>query len=248
LLDGQGADEIMGGYHKYYRWYWQELYKRNRLKESGELKAAHAIGVNEDFTIKHKIAALAPEFTTALLQSRKAKLAYRDAALHPDFRFSNRRNLYYATPATYDLNGVLYYNTVVNGLEELLRLADRNSMAHSVEVRLPFLHHKLVEFLFTLPSSFKIHEGWSKFLLRKAVDKKLPDEITWRKGKVGFEPPQEKWMMMPAVQDAIATGKKKLVETGILDRREIDKKIQPHHGYAADNREWKYWSASYLFT
>ena len=60
------------------------------------------------------------------------------------------------------------------GLEELLRFADRNSMAHGREVRLPFLNHELVEFVFSLPSQLKMHEGWTKFLLRKAMDKKLP--------------------------------------------------------------------------
>ncbi|HET7897041.1 MAG TPA: asparagine synthase C-terminal domain-containing protein, partial [Flavisolibacter sp.] len=177
LLDGQGADEILGGYHKYYKWWWQELYRQKQLRKSGELRAARALGVKEPFGLHHKLAALLPEFSASLLQGRKAKQAFRHPDLNRDFAFENKRNLYYSTPSSFDLNGALYYNTVVNGLEELLRFADRNSMAHSVEVRLPFLYHPLVEFLFTLPPHFKIHQGWTKWLLRKTMENKLPNEI-----------------------------------------------------------------------
>ena len=61
----------------------------------------------------------------------------------------------------------------------------------ALEVRLPFLHHHLVSFLFSLPSTHKIHKGWTKWLLRKAIEEKLPEKIAWRKDKTGFEPPQK---------------------------------------------------------
>src|SRR4030095_6954468 len=86
------------------------------------------------------------------------------------------------------------FNTCIYGLEELLRYADRNSMAHGCEVRLPFLDHNLVEFIFSLPADFKINKGWTKWILRKSVNDKLAAEITWRKNKIGFEPPQQQWM------------------------------------------------------
>ena len=247
LLDGQGADEILAGYHKYYKWYWQELYKEKRLKKSGELKAAKQLSLPEAFGLKNKIAALFPDFAASVLEGRKEKKAYKSSDLERDFAFSNKRNLYYTTPLQFTLNGALYYNTVVNGLEELLRLADRNSMAHSTEVRLPFLDHKLVEFLFTLPPELKIHKGWTKWLLRKATEDMLPREITWRKDKVGFEPPQKQWMMNQQVSDAIQEGKKKLVNEKILSESVLSKKIQPKEAHAAESNDWKYWSASFLF-
>ena len=244
LLDGQGADEILAGYHKYYKWYWQELYRNKKL--SNELKLAKQLGVTETFSIKNKFAALLPQFAAGILEGRKAKQAFNDPALNRDFAFANKKNLYYTLPASFDLNGALYFNTFVNGLEELLRLADRNSMAHSTEVRLPFLSYELVQFLFTLPPNFKINNGWTKWLLRKSVEKKLPSEIVWRKDKVGFEPPQKMWMENKKVQEAIMHGKKKLVENEILNPSVL-KKTQPHTAYAAVNNEWKYWSASFLF-
>ena len=85
----------------------------------------------------------------------------------------------------------------------MLRFADRNSMAHSREVRLPFLNHNLVEFLFTLPSHYKIHNGWTKYILRKSAEDILPKEITWRVDKIGYEPPQKKWMENPIMKDLV---------------------------------------------
>ncbi|HZH95206.1 MAG TPA: asparagine synthase (glutamine-hydrolyzing), partial [Flavisolibacter sp.] len=202
LLDGQGADEILAGYHKYYKWYWQELYRRNKLTASTEVSTAKAIGIQESFGLTSRTAALFPQLAAALQQSKKKKEAFQSTDLNRDFAFSNKEHLYYSLPVNADLNSALYFNTFNYGLEELLRLADRNSMAHSVEVRLPFLSHELVGFLFTLPPHFKINGGWSKWLLRKTVEPMLPKEIVWRRDKTGFEPPQMAWMENKEVQAA----------------------------------------------
>jgi asparagine synthase (glutamine-hydrolysing) len=247
LLDGQGADETLGGYHKYYKWYWQELYRQGRLKASGELQAAHALGVKEGFGPTAKAAAFFPHFAASMLQSRKAKAAARHPDLHPEFSATVKQHSYYSTPAHFDLNGALHFNTFTYGLEELLRLADRNSMAHSTEVRLPYLSHQLVEFLFTLPAHYKIRDGWTKWLLRKSAEPLLPAEIAWRKDKVGFEPPQKTWMQHPATAAAIQEGKRVLVEEGVLHARVLDKKIRPHDAHAAEASDWKYWTAALLF-
>jgi len=247
LLDGQGADETLAGYHKYYKWYWQELYRNKKLSQSHELKAANDLGINERFGLPNKLAALFPDFAAGILQTRKSKKAFQHTDFNREFAFSNKQSFYYATPSIFDLNGALYYNTFVNGLEELLRFADRNSMAHAVEIRLPFLDHQLVEFLFTLPSQLKIHNGWTKWLLRKSVEDMLPQEIVWRKDKIGFEPPQKKWMEEKNMQEAIFEGKRKLVQQNILQPSVLSKKIKPHTSYAAHSWDWRYWSASYLF-
>jgi asparagine synthase (glutamine-hydrolysing) len=246
LLDGQGADEVLAGYHRYYKWYWRELYRKKMLAASGEVKAARELGVDEGFSFKDKAAALLPEFSAAIVQGRKATEAFRQAGLDRDFAFANKKNLYYSTPTAFDLNGVLYFNSFVSGLGELLRLADRNSMAHATELRLPFLNHELVAFLFTLPAQLKIRSGWTKWILRQSVKDDLPPEITWRRDKIGFEPPQKKWMENKTVQEAIMAGKKKLVDHGILSPLTLQK-AEPHTAYAARGFDWKYWSASYLF-
>ena len=247
LLDGQGADEILAGYRKYYKWFLRELYRTKRGQLAKELRAAKGLSIKERFGTKDKAAALLPDFAASLLQTQKSKKAFHHPALNRDFAFAYKQDFYYALPPHQNLNGALHYNTFVNGLEELLRLADRNSMAHSVEVRLPFLSHHLVEFLFTLPPHFKIHQGWTKWLLRKAVEAKLPEEIVWRRDKVGYEPPQKLWMQTEAVQERIREAKKKLVGEGILNKGVLSEKIQPKDAHEDQSFDWRYWSAAGLF-
>jgi asparagine synthase (glutamine-hydrolysing) len=136
---------------------------------------------------------------------------------------------------------------MLKGLQELLRYADRNSMAHSREVRLPFLSHEVVEFLFSLPSEFKIRNGWTKWIMRQTFKDILPDEITWRKDKIGFEPPQRNWMKNKDIEDKVLFNRNILISNGILHPN-LDK-----HGYKAedaihgDNKNWKFLMAGNLY-
>ena len=248
LLDGQGADETLAGYHKYYKWYWQELFKKRKLMGSGEIKAARELGIKETFGYKNIMASFFPDFAAVFLERQYLLHALRHNDLTKDFIRNQSREAYYTRPAHFNLNGVLYFNTCIHGLEELLRYADRNSMAHGREVRLPFLGHELVEFIFSLPSGFKIRQGWTKWLLRKAMDKKLPGEITWRRDKVGFEPPQKIWMENKGIQQAIQEAKRKLVNEKILKPESLNNKIVSKAAHDADNFDWRYLSAAVLFT
>jgi asparagine synthase (glutamine-hydrolysing) len=240
LLDGQGADEILAGYHKYYKWYWQELFRKRKLISSGELKKAKEIGVNEKFEFKNIIASLFPDFASVLLERQYLLHALKQEDLSREFVRLQSKEAYYATPTTFTLNGVLYFNTCMHGLEELLRYADRNSMAHGREVRLPFLSHELVEFLFLLPSHFKIRQGWTKWTLRKATEKTLPSAITWRPNKIGLEPPQLSWMQLPPVLEMIREAKRKLINEKVLKPEVMNKTIQPSGAYEKDNYAWRY--------
>ncbi|HEY5969683.1 MAG TPA: asparagine synthase (glutamine-hydrolyzing), partial [Chitinophagaceae bacterium] len=212
LLDGQGADETLAGYHKYYKWYWQELFRKRKLISSNELIAAKELGITEKFGWRNRVAALFPEFATLFLERHYLLNALRHEDLTKDFTQLQSKEAYYITPEIFSLNGVLYFNTCMHGLEELLRYADRNSMAHGREVRLPFLDHELVEFIFSLPSNFKIRSGWTKWLLRETMKNKLPNEIVWRRDKTGFEPPQEQWIQNEKITELIRDAKKILVD------------------------------------
>ena len=245
LLDGQGADETLAGYSKYYKWYWQELFQKRRLVRSGELKASKALGVSESFGMRNVVAALFPDIASVLLERQYLVNALRHEELTREFVRLQSREAYYSTPEQFNLNGVLHFNTCVHGLEELLRYADRNSMAHGREVRLPFLDHKLVEFVFSLPSDFKIREGWTKWILRKTMDGRLPDEITWRKTKVGFEPPQERWMEDRRVIEMMYEAKRKLVEEKILRPSVLNRSAKPHSAHAEDADDWRYLAAAF---
>ncbi len=239
LLDGQGADEILGGYHRYYHWYWQELLAKKELtllfKEAA--KAKH-LGVKERLTLSHYLAALMPETAAGQLQRRAASRL--DGDLNTDFVKDNHDSGAFQKPVVRKLNDILYFNTINVGLVELLRYADRNAMAHSREVRLPFLNHELVQFIFALPANLKIHDGWTKWILRQAMDKHLPAAITWRKDKIGFEPPQKQWFQDKRIFDFLHEQKRKLVNKGILNRHVLNKPVAGRHAHEAANYDWRY--------
>src|SRR4029079_11788448 len=98
LLDGQGADEILAGYHKYYKWYWQELYRKMQLSRSGELKAARQLGINEPFTIKNKIAAWFPGFASIVMERQYLLKAIGQEDLDKEFVQLQSKEAYYTPP------------------------------------------------------------------------------------------------------------------------------------------------------
>ncbi|UZE58459.1 asparagine synthase C-terminal domain-containing protein [Aeromonas veronii] len=85
----------------------------------------------------------------------------------------------------------------------LTHYEDRMSMAWAREVRLPFLDFRLVEFCLRLPENMKIRNGWTKYILREALNDLLPKSIAWRKDKQGFVNPQEEWLKNELKEDVI---------------------------------------------
>ena len=247
LLDGQGADEILAGYPRYIHWYLQEVLSRHKLGATQIERNAFRKN-NQPFRwdIKNIVAAFLPAHAAMQLEKIEFHKTIYHPDINPDFLMLLKGHEWEGIhkPIVTKLNDILHFNTTEMGLEELLRFADRNSMAHGREVRLPFLNHELVEFIFSLPSQLKMHDGWTKFLLRKAMDKKLPDEIVWRKEKVGFETPQKTWMQDAAVQAYIQEAKRKLVNAGILTKKSLDKKIEPLPVHADKNYDWRYLCAA----
>lgn len=173
LLDGQGADEFLAGYPPYYPLYFSQLFyhaRRSYVKEVSDYRKFHGKQVSHaNLDLKETI--------------RMRLGRYRRLILGKDLPVSGQL-----------LKQTLRHDTLNSGLATLLRYADRNSMAHAREVRLPFLSHQLVEFAFTLPDHFLLQGGWTKYVLRQAMKDMLPSEICWRKDKVGYEPPQQQWM------------------------------------------------------
>lgn len=250
LLDGQGADEILAGYHKYIHWYLQQLISRKKFSQAmAEKKIILANKTPLRWGLGNYLATYLPAHAAIHLESKE----YNKIVRHPDFNQDLIKSLRgrewegIRKPIITKLNDILYYNTVEMGLEELLRFADRSSMAHGVEVRLPYLSHQLVEFVFSLPADLKIHKGWTKWLLRKAMVKKLPNDIIWRKDKVGYEPPQRDWMDNPVMKDYIHEAKKQLVKKGILKTAVLDKPVMPHSALDPESFDWRYLCAAQIF-
>lgn len=246
LLDGQGADEILGGYKKYTHWFLQQMLRTHTAAFKKEKKLLQQNNFIETWGAKNYAAAYLPNKTAALLQKKAVGEQNNNSSINKEFlrKFQNIDTL--QKPVVNTLEDILYYNTMHVGLSELLRYADRNSMAHSREVRLPFLNHTLVEFIFSLPSTYKIHDGFTKWVLRQAVQPLLPADIVWRKDKIGYEPPQQQWMQKATVQDMIASARKKLVDKNVLDAAVINKPVRPTRAHEGGSDDWRYLCAAYL--
>lgn len=252
LLDGQGADEILAGYHPYYGDFFRELQQNNlalydretKLFENRYHNAMHPITPSEKawYATKQLIKKAIlfdkwrPQSPASQKTPQKTSQNNHITFLHKDFEQAYRHS-----EITYqsfnNLNDSLYFSTMHYGLSDLLRYADRNSMAHSREVRLPFLSHELVEFMFSLPSSYKIHEAWTKYVLRKGFEKVLPPEITWRTDKIGYEPPQKSWLESDIMKEKMHQAKTKLV----------GEKIITDTGKDLENKQWTILAAAMYF-
>ncbi|HEY0677344.1 MAG TPA: asparagine synthase (glutamine-hydrolyzing) [Chitinophagaceae bacterium] len=246
LLDGQGADEMLAGYSKYLHWYLQELMKRKPGILKATIRELRSKNAELTWGWKNYLAAIFPLQAANRLEKRVTTRITSNTDITSDFKEANFESSLIYKPVVTKLNDILYYNTLQSGLLELLRYADRNSMAHSCEVRLPFLSHELAEFSFSLPASYKIRDGYSKWILRKSMSRQLPQEIVWRTDKIGFEPPQKEWMENRRVQEMIRASKEKLVQRRVLKQSVLNKKIQPQDSHAADNVDWWYLSAGLL--
>jgi asparagine synthase (glutamine-hydrolysing) len=129
-------------------------------------------------------------------------------------------------------NGVLQrYLTVDQNYylpDDILYKTDRMSMAHSLEVRPPFLDHRIVEFAASLPQGLKIRGGTQKFVLRELMRGKLPETVLKRK-KTGFDIPTHDWFrgpLRPLLMDTVTP--EAIAATGIFDARAIETLIRDH--------------------
>ncbi len=240
LLDGQGADEVLGGYPRYGHWFLQELWRGDKAAFRRERAAMERNGIGPGWSVANLVAALFPGMASKGLQQRAWRQQQYNPDLSRDYFTAHRDRAGLQKPVIRGLNDILAYTTTHTGLQELLRYADRNSMAHGREVRLPFLSHELVEFVFGLPALFKIRDGFTKYLLRTAMQDLLPPEITWRKDKTGFEPPQVQWLQQPAMLEYIHAARQKLVQEKILNSSVLNKPIQVNAAHEAANSDWRY--------
>ena len=154
-----------------------------------------------------------------------------------DFYHTFRKEQFLSPAPASSLNHALY-NSLKYELPKLLRFADRNSMAYGREIRLPFLFYELVELLFTLPGSFKIQNGWTKYIERVSFENLLPSSIAWRKDKTGYEPPQKQWMENKTIKDRIMTMRQQLVKERILNSRVLKRPSENEAANIGTKNSW----------
>jgi len=184
ILDGQGGDEIMCGYRKFYFFYLKKLWDNKQffLFTKEFLKFFSSLSILKTIDIKNGLKYF--KFTNKLLNI--------DNLLNPNFLIKNFKN---DLSFGYDKNlGKRIKEDITKwSLPVLLRYEDKNSMAHSIEARLPLLDYRLVELLGKFPLSQKMKNGLTKFVLRESMKGILPNKIRLRKSKIGFDTPEDIW-------------------------------------------------------
>ncbi len=206
LLDGQGGDELLAGYHTYFPPYLDEVYSRHGAVAtlSAAMDFARVGGRPARDCLRSYAYRKLPwrlQRVLATLQPRRTPPGTGGSGLKAWqisplllWKFQNRALPAAATNGAGPLTKALHNDLSVTNLPKLLRYEDRNAMTFSIEARLPFLDFRLVEFVFSLPSSYRINEGWTKRILRDSLNDILPKEVCWRKSKLGFPVPELKWL------------------------------------------------------
>lgn len=168
ILDGQGADEMLGGYGHYRYHYLNDWLYQFKIGAYYREKESY----------RNLYGKKLPTGIIPKLKLYLSKVIYPgkvDTPLYKSFKTALKDDM-------------------VNDLQLLLTYSDRNSMAHGIETRLPFLFHELVEYVFSLPKEQIYRSSITKYIYRNAMKSVIPDEIRLRKDKLGFAPPQDKWM------------------------------------------------------
>ena len=186
-LDGHGADELFGGYTFDFI---------NALKDAGRDREDRRMILDAYIESFPKDGS-----NTALRKTDYASIErlYKKRELKEKLRnlFKAREEM----PAGFEeldtLNRILYKSTHKNILPTLLRNYDRYSMANSVEIRMPFMDHRIVEYAFSIGWKSKLHGGYSKSIIRDAMAPIMPEKVVRRRTKIGFNTPIVEWMKGP---------------------------------------------------
>jgi asparagine synthase (glutamine-hydrolysing) len=251
LLDGQGGDELLAGYHHYFREYLSEL--AMELHAEGKpldqvLRQAETIGL----VTGHDHGGLADRAIRRARRPKILKLFQRErpgkvktpAVLHRALASSvSSRD---ATRMDVDrlfsnsLSQKLHDDLTRFSIPALLRYEDRNSMAFSLEARVPFLDHRLVELCFAMPTRLKIAPPLTKLVLRKAMNGRLPASVTQRQDKLGYPTPVANWFrqgLKAWVEDLLTSSSFRGCD--LLDTAACLAVWQDHLG--GSDRSWDLW-------
>lgn len=236
-LDGQGGDELLGGYFYYFESYLNDLFNqalgsrdegllRRFWRELGEAEELTGIDLYQRmqrryFPPRNGQDLLCPTFSREFGGASPAEILF-------DGAFAE------------DLNRTLYWTLRRTSLPALLHCEDRMSMASSVEARLPFLDYRLVELCLSLPGSFKIQNTTTKRILREAMRDRLPHELVERRDKKGYATPLAHWLrsgLRKDVESLLLSDR--FQSRNILDPEKVLEKYRRHLG--GEDHTWEIW-------
>jgi asparagine synthase (glutamine-hydrolysing) len=207
LLDGQGADELLAGYTPYFLTRYAEMAEARQFV--GLLREWRGFRSRHPGPFPLTVRSLAVRAAPGLYRLARpngdggaapaARWGQMAAWWDADWlrRFADEPAPEPPSTRRSALTRRLYSDTMGGELQELLRYGDRNSMAWSREVRQPFLDHRIAEFLFALPADFKLRDGETKVVFRRAVADLIPADVLRRQDKLGYQAPLPVWLAGP---------------------------------------------------
>jgi asparagine synthase (glutamine-hydrolysing) len=227
MLDGQGGDEVLAGYRAAYGYRLADLLTSGRLGDlRDELRAFRSQhGANAVVAA----GTLARPFLPARLEALgRARLKGSASLVHRDLPSAQAEHPNGSATMPDRLRSYLLL-LQRRGLRELLRYEDRNSMAHSLEARVPFLDHRLAELLFSLDARRLIDRGRTKAVLREALADLLPEQVRDRRDKLGFVTPEGRWLR-DALGDLAADvfASRSFAERGWVDAAAARRRLERH--------------------
>jgi len=226
LLDGQGGDEVFGGYAKFRYAYLASLLRSGRW--GGLLRELGATVLQGDryvLNIRNGYRYLPRRLRRLLGVDSLLRRALRgdwDRAVAGESTPATRWWRYASgnggeAPTATVMQRMQVDDIMVDTLPMLLRMEDRSSMAFSLEARVPLLDHHVVEYGLSLPDHLKIRNGWSKFAVRRALEGIIPDPVRVRKTKLGFAVPGRQWLTRELRPQVTA-----LIEDSLRSERYVD--------------------------
>lgn len=198
MLDGQGADEQLAGYTNFYAVLFNDYLKRGKFIDFyKEFKAYKKLRASTEKYISSWdviLVALGGAINSGWLSGLGKRILHKYPYNLPfaksDLRYIDCQRHRYPIRNSRQF----IYDSIYVGLQSLLRYEDRNSMAFSIESRVPFLDYRLVELLYSAPITYKIRNGITKSIMRDGLKDILPEKIRTRYSKFGFVTPEDRWI------------------------------------------------------
>ena len=233
-LDGQGPDEMLGGYNPVRAALNASLDRRDLkwLIDVYRTYAAQGEAIyfsSKEFALKNLVAVFTLDFAKRLAGKRYMSSKYK---LPSEFQNAD------------SLERSLFEQFFFTPLPGILHQYDRCSMAGSVECRMPFMDYRVVEFIFSLPSTSKVGGGFTKRVLREAVKEVLPDYIRLNKKKLGFNAPLVDWFQGPLRQWMLyEMSRKEFLNSSFFDGKRIrsDFMVFMNSSKPRWKDAWKFW-------
>ena len=233
LLSGEGSDEVFAGYGLY-----RKMLDINKIGRAGRLfslipSACLPGDKLKKYTswfsspLSKRYRGTSGDLTTSIKHSYYSSdfFEYSCRNNYSDHIFSR---LFQEASHQNGLSSLLYVDSKTWLPDDLLLKADKMTMAASVELRVPFLDHKIVEFSASLPHHFKIYKGQGKFILKKTMEKYLPKSTIYRK-KMGFAVPTRRWFagdLLGPAKDIIFS--KRIIDSGFFRKAYLKTMFERH--------------------